>query len=117
MSVLYIVDNPILDDPDEMTYPAHNDTEAGFKGGDDFGRTLTLAVTRQNPDGTPKPITPEQIAAIEAGEICIFLAGRVYYRDVFGAPNWTDFGFSVTGPNAWTMPPVSVRGFNRSSPV
>ena len=52
---------------------------------------VRLGLTRSISKGTPAPLTQELLDAINAGDLKIYIHGRISYNDIFGAHHWMTF--------------------------
>lgn len=41
--------------------------------------------------GSARPMTPAEMAAIDSGELRLYVYGHIHYTDSFGRPHWTNF--------------------------
>jgi hypothetical protein len=41
--------------------------------------------------GSARPLTAEEMAAVENGDLSIYIFGRIEYKDAFNHPHWTNF--------------------------
>jgi hypothetical protein len=41
--------------------------------------------------GTAKPFTVAELAAIQNGDLCLYIYGSIKYKDAFNRPHWTNF--------------------------
>jgi hypothetical protein len=41
--------------------------------------------------GTVRPFTPEELSALENGELRVYIYGQIRYNDAFNRPHWTNF--------------------------
>jgi hypothetical protein len=46
--------------------------------------------------GAARPLTAEEMAAVERGDLSIYIYGRIEYKDAFNRPHWTNFCFATT---------------------
>ena len=46
--------------------------------------------------GTARPMTAQELAAMESGTACIYVYGRISYRDAFDKPRYTNFCYAST---------------------
>jgi hypothetical protein len=46
--------------------------------------------------GTGRPMTPDELAAVESGALCLYIYGHIHYTDSFGHPHWTNFCHAST---------------------
>lgn len=46
--------------------------------------------------GTSRPLTTEELAAVERGDLRLYIYGQIRYTDVFGHAHWTNFCHAST---------------------
>ena len=77
-----------------------------------FGRSLGPSDDFSLPINLSRTITAEQIRAVEAGRWALWINGKIFYRDVFGRGQTTEFGLfttQITGIGMW----AAIDGLNR----